>query len=182
MIHDGAAISLDTLDTPPKGIRYEQDFRGGTTISYHRLSPSLLFLIPFTAVWSGISMWGFYGTQISTGTFDLGKSLFGLSFLIGTIILVSLDTYLLIGKTRVTLDGGLGTVFVGVGPIGWTRRFNYRRDSLVTMRLTNISVNDVRQQGILVRTDGKDFVFGTMFSEEAKRFVAAAIMKAAGAS
>src|SRR2546423_1645734 len=58
------------LQNPPKGVRIEEDFQGGMRIRFHRISRSLIFLIPFTALWSGFSMWGIYGSQIRKGEFD----------------------------------------------------------------------------------------------------------------
>ena len=170
-------VSLDCLNNPPRNVRMESDFGGPITITYRRISLALLFLVPFTAFWSGFSMYGIYGTQIIKGEFDLHKSLFGIPFLIGTVILLSIIVFLLLGKWVVTLDRGEGSVFVGVGPIGRTRRFTYNRDTTVSMRMTQVRVNQQPQKGILVRTDKQDFVFGTLIKEESKRFIAAAIMQ-----
>ena len=51
---------------PPKGVKVERDtVRGGTVVTYRRVSiVPLLFLIPFTLIWSGGSMGGIYGSQI----------------------------------------------------------------------------------------------------------------------
>jgi hypothetical protein len=173
-----ADISLESLNKPPRWIKVNRDPRGGKTIVYRRVSPALLFLIPFTALWSGLSMWFIYGAQFRKGQFDLAQSLFGLPFLIGTLILLTAITHLLFGRWEIALRSGAGTVFVGVGPLGWTRHFTYNRQSLVSLRTTNVSVNDVPQKGILVRTRETDFVFGATLHEEAKRFIAASIMKA----
>lgn len=172
-------LSPEIMDHPPRGIRVERDFRDGRVLVYRRLSPTLLFLIPFTAVWSGGSMYGIYGTQIRHGAFNLGESLFGLPFLAGTVVLLGVIGFLLAGKWRISLRNGAGTVFVGVGPLGWTRRFAYDRNTVVALSATSMKVNDVPQKGILVRTGERDFVFGAPLAEAAKRFIAAFIMKAA---
>ncbi len=177
MVCGAAELSLDPLQNIPRGIRMENDLRGGITIIYHRLSPVLLFLIPFAAFWSGGSMWGIYGSQFRKGQFDLAQSLFGLPFLIGTIVLVGVIVFLLFGKWQITLGDGAGSVFVGVGTLGWTRYFTYNRNSLVTMRMTSVEVNHRPQKGISIRTDEKDFIFGTMLKEDAKQFIAAIIAK-----
>jgi hypothetical protein len=159
-------------------VKMERDFSNGLVIVYRSLSPALFFLIPFTAFWSGFSMWGIYGTQFRKGEFNLGQSLFGLPFLIGTVILVSIIVFLLLGSWRITLGKNTGIVFVGVGSLGWTRHFTYARDTVVSMRLTNVRINDVTQKGILIRNGSKDFVFGTLLKDKAKQFIAAVIMKA----
>ena len=175
-----AEISTDLLNAPPKTIKMETGFNGETTIVYHKLSPLLFFFIPFTALWSGGSMIGIYGTQIWNDKFDLGQSLFGIPFLIGTIGLLSVIAYMVFGKWIITLDRGQGTIFVGVGSLGWTRQFSYNKDSLVSLRMTSVRVNEVSQRGVFVRTDDKDFVFGALLKEDAKRFIAAAILQQVG--
>jgi len=174
-----AEISTDILSAPPRGIKVENDFRGGSVITYRKLSPALLFLIPFTAVWSGGSMWGIYGTQLKKGAFDLSQSLFGLPFLLGTVVLLSIIIFAILGKWQISMQQGEGSVFVGVGRLGWNRSFAYGRNTMVSMCATTTRVNQIPQKGIMVRTDGKDFVFGASLKEEAKQFIAASIMKAA---
>lgn len=177
IVSGSSEISLQTLANPPRCVKIDRDYSGATVITYRKLSPMLLFLIPFTAFWSGLSMWGIYGSQLKKGEFDVSQSLFGLPFLLGTVVLLSAITFLLAGKWQITLKRGAGTVFVGVGKIGWTRTFAYNRDTLVALRMTNVNVNGVSQKGVLIRNQAADFIFGTMLKEEAKQFIAAAIMK-----
>jgi hypothetical protein len=179
LISGTAEVSLDSLENPPRGMKVETGFRDELTIVYHRMSPRLLFLIPFTALWSGVSMYGIYGTQIAAGRFELHKSLLGIPFLLGTIVLLGVIAYLMLGKWVVKLSDGEGTVFVGVGFFGWTRRFSYNRNTMVSMRMTDFAVNRQTQPGILVRTDHTDFLFGALLQGNAKRFIAAAIAKQA---
>jgi hypothetical protein len=173
-------LANTSLDNPPRTIRVEEGFGGETTIVYHRLSPMLFFLVPFMALWSGASMIGIYGTQIKNGKFDLEQSLFGLPFAIGTVILLSVIAYLAFGRWAVTLNRGQGTVVVGVGPFVWTRTFSYNQTTIVSLKMTKVSVNDQPQAGVLVRTDDQDFLFGALIPEDAKRFIAAAILREVG--
>jgi hypothetical protein len=177
LVSGASQISLDLLATPPRSIRVEEDF-DGTVITYRRISPAVLFLIPFTAFWSGLSMWGIYGSQFKKGQFELGQCLFGLPFLFGTIVLLSVIASLLFGKWRIALRQGEGSVFFGVGPLGWTRRFTYNRNTVVSLRLTSVRVNEVPQQGIAVQTDGTELVFGSSLKQDAKKFIAAVLTKA----
>ncbi len=179
VVSGSSEISLEALADPPRCVKIERDFSGSTVITYRKLSPVLIFLIPFTAFRSGLSMWGIYGSQFRKGEFDLTQSLFGLPFLFGTVVLLSVIAFLLLGKWRITLKKGSGTVFVGVGTLGWTRTFAYSRETLVSMRMTNVRVNQISQKGILIRNESSDLVFGTMLKEDAKQFIAAAIMKEA---
>lgn len=84
-----------------------------------------LFLIPFTAVWAGGSLSGIYGTQIVEGEFDLQASLFGIPFLIGSIVLISICLMSVFGRTYVANQNGRALIFIGVGSLGWYRRFEW---------------------------------------------------------
>jgi hypothetical protein len=77
-----------------------------------------LFVVPFTCVWSGMSMSGIYGTQIASGVFDPKMSLFGLPFLIGTCVLVGWCAMTIAGKITVTRNSDSLSVFTGVGRFG----------------------------------------------------------------
>ena len=119
---------------PPKHLSVETVIDGiapVTTVRYKRISPLALFFIPFTCLWGGGSMSGIYGSQIIKHEFNLQLSLFGLPFLIGTIILVSACLFMLFGKRVLTLSAGKGTYFTGVGPIGWAKRFTYNYNTKV---------------------------------------------------
>jgi len=180
-----AALRTVTANTavlskpPPKGVKVERDMMGyGTVITYRCVSIfHLIFLIPFTAVWSGFSMYGIYGTQIIKGEFDLGSSLFGIPFLLGTIALVSIILFSLFGKWRIHLNRGHGTVFVGIGILGWKRTFTYNCFSTVTIRDSNMKRNDETLQAITVKTDNTDFSFGSSIKEDAKEFIAATLTR-----
>ncbi|HMP77074.1 MAG TPA: hypothetical protein PKE12_12335 [Kiritimatiellia bacterium] len=170
------------FETPPRGLRAGVNEEGGIELRYRRLSPALLFLIPFTAVWSGFSMWGIYGTQIARREFDLGQSLFGIPFLLGTIVLLGVIAFMLAGHWRVTLWKGGGTVFAGIGRLGWTRAFDYGPTSLVSLRVVPARGDSGPQTHIVVRTEGGDFAFGATIRDDAKRYIAAAIQREASRS
>lgn len=76
-------------------------------------------------------MWGLYGTQIVKRAFDLKLSLFGIPFLIGSVMLVAECLFMLFGKRVLTLSGGEGRYFVGIGPVGKKTRFKYDRNTQV---------------------------------------------------
>ncbi len=167
-------IKID-LNNVPRGIKFIEGENHERIVSYHRFSPILLFLIPFAVCWSGFTLGGIYVTMTSSGKYD-ESMLFGeLPFLIGTITLFSIIIYLLFGSSRLTMDQGEGTFFVGVGKLGWTRKFQYAHDSRVSLKRTNIEVNNVAQNGICVTTDDRDFVFGALMRDDAKEFLIALI-------
>ena len=142
---------------------------------YKKISPVVWFLIPFTAFWSGMSMFGIYGSQIKKGAFDASASLFGLPFLIGTVVLISFIVFLLFGCWRIRFAQEVCEVSVGVGPIRWTRRQAYDRTSRVSLQMSNVRVNNVPQEVICLETDGKVLKFGSMIRGDAKTYIAAVV-------
>ena len=165
------------LQKPPQGVRIVEDHRGETRIRYHRISRALIFLIPFTACWSGLSMFGIYGSQFKKGQFNLGESLFGLPFLIGTVVLCSIILFGLFGRWEITIRRGEGTCFVGVGPAGWRRRFTFGPQASVSLEMSSYRVNQVPQEAITIHEGGAKIIsFGApITSREAKVFIAAAM-------
>jgi hypothetical protein len=113
------------LRRPPKGAWFEQTSRGFEVGASTR-SPQAFFLVPFMMVWSGGSLGGIYGTQIAKGEFNPFISLFGIPFVLGTLVLGSFALMTVAGKVRVRVEGDEGQLFTGVGPFGWTRRFSWR--------------------------------------------------------
>ncbi len=167
-------LDLD-LNDPPKYVKLGTDYLEPVTkIVYKKIPLIVLFIVPFTAVWAGVSTSGIYGSQILNGKFDPVASLFGIPFLIGSIVLVSVCLFMLFGKVVIKLDHGEGSVFMGAGRLGWTRRFTYSRGSMATLKMTNVRVNNVSQEGICINTDGQgNFVFGTMLEQQSKEYIAA---------
>jgi hypothetical protein len=107
---------------PPRGTWFEKDLDGFTVGATTR-SAIAFFLVPFMCVWSGGSLGGIYGSQIASGKFNLGMSLFGIPFLLGTLLFGSIALMSVCGKVTVTVRRGEGVVFTGIGPVGWRKRF-----------------------------------------------------------
>ncbi|MBO9492341.1 hypothetical protein J7384_18410 [Endozoicomonas sp. G2_1] len=122
-----------TFDTaqPVKGV---QVLDNGYKWSIEASNRSLMaiFLVPFTLVWAGGSLSNIYGTQLLNSEFDPVQSLFGLPFLIGSIVLTSITLMSLFGRTYVSNDNGKALVFIGIGSIGWYRRFDWINIDRVT--------------------------------------------------
>ncbi len=100
----------------------DQNQRAQVSLKY---VPARGLLVPFVAIWSGISIGGIYGSQVAQGKFNLLQSLFGLPFLLGTLFLVPLTLMMIFGKVTVQVIGADGMIFTGIGPFGWRRRFNW---------------------------------------------------------
>lgn len=171
------AAEVDELH-PPKGVRLEESVIHGQTIIYKKISPVVYFLIPFTAVWSGVSMFGIYGTQIAKGRFDLYSSLFGLPFLLGTIVLVSIILFNLFGRWQISFSGGTLVVALRLGPLAWTRRHPYDQSTRVRIHHSpDVTVNNRPQQLIFVETQGRTLKFGSTIPEAARVFIAELIRR-----
>lgn len=84
-----------------------------------------LFLFPFMLVWSGISIGAIYGSQIRSGHFNLIPSLFGIPFLIGTLLLAWKALISVMGKVEIRTDRLGGKIFTGIGPFGFTKKFQW---------------------------------------------------------
>ena len=170
------AADLD-LSLPPKGVRIEDNPIRGRSIIYRKIPLVVLFLIPFTAVWSGASMTGIYGRQISKGEFDPGISLFGLPFLVGTIVLVSMILFMLLGRWRFSYNRGLLEVATEIGPLGWTRRLACDKSARVSIRASAWRKNNAPQNQIHVECKGNSLKFGAMIPDDRKTFIAEAIRR-----
>lgn len=120
-----------TLTRPPKGAWYRQTM-SETVIGATTRNPGAFFLIPFTFVWAGGSMTGIYGSQIQSGEFSLVMSLFGLPFLVGSIVLIATTLMSVCGKVEVRLRDRQGVIFVGVGGLGWKRRIHLDHIDTIT--------------------------------------------------
>lgn len=131
---DQDAVSADVLKNPPRGAWFRQEM-DQIVVGASTRSPIALFLVPFMCVWSGGSLGGIYGSQIASGKFDLAAALFGIPFLLGTILFGSIALMTVCGKIEVSI-GRESSVFMGIGRIGWLRRFDWadiktiREDSL----------------------------------------------------
>ena len=174
-------LTDEELARPPKRVSLQRGFGDALTVTCRPRRGTLLFLIPFTAFWSGFSMAGIYGTQIASGTFDPKLSLFGLPFLAGTIVLVTVILYCLFGKTTVTLSKGRVQTFTGLFGVGRTREMECGPGTTVTIGQSGYRVNNVTQPEITVTSGDRSLKFGAMvIPNDALPYVAAVLRRAAG--
>lgn len=165
------------LSAPPKGVRIEESPIHGRTLVYRKVPAQVWFLIPFTAVWSGGSMTGIYGTQIAKGRFEPMLCLFGLPFLIGSVVLISLILFGLFGSWRIRAAGGELTVTMRLGPFGWNRRLAYEPGARVSIADAKWRQNNHTQTLIQVESGGRKLRFGSALNDSAKVFIAEALRR-----
>ena len=169
------------LNSPPAGAWYEpaaDGFSAGATTR----SWMALFIVPFTCVWAGGSMFGIYGTQLVKGHFSLGLSLFGLPFLLGSIFLVSWCAMSVAGKVTVSAHGDRLAIFTGVGPLGVTRIANLSDFKTAREDWGYGSMNG-NQQSRVIRLEGaRAMAFGSMLSIQRRYFLVSALQSALSGS
>jgi len=165
---DQESANPDILRNPPKGAWFKKEM-DSVVVGATTRSPIAFFLVPFMCVWSGGSLGGIYGSQIAKGEFDLGSSLFGIPFLLGSILFWSLALMAVCGKVEVSI-GKLSSVFVGVGKLGWKRRFEWSAVQTIREDGTNISYPGGHQGAIVMEGDTR-LKFGTGLNEKRRYFV-----------
>ena len=168
------------LNSPPSGAWYEPAADGFTAGASTR-SFTALFIVPFTCIWSGGSMFGIYGTQLIKGHFNLPMSLFGIPFLIGSVFLISWCALSVAGKVTVTVHGDRLAIFTGVGPIGITRLANLSDFKSAREDWGRFTNNN--QPSRVIRLEGsRAMAFGSMLSTPRRYFLLAAVQSALSGS
>ena len=163
------------LMNPPKGTWFKQD-GSSWELGCTTRSPVAFFLIPFVCLWSGGSMWCIYGTQFHRGHFYLSQSLFGIPFLIGTLVLVPAALMTMCGKFYVRVESDEGRVFTGIGPLGWSRRFRWSEVREVREWMRKWQRNDRNLP--MIELDGpKPIRFGSGLTEPRRLFFLAALRR-----
>lgn len=156
---DSAEYSRLLYEKPPRGIklvRNQMNPMGEVTLIYSRINPAVLFLIPFTAVWSGFSMFGIYiGPFLKDGKIPLEQALMGLPFVIGSVFLLMSIFSMLFGKRILTLSNGKGTYAFKVFGIGRTKHFELNRSTRIENSETNDQVNHNTQPQITITNGSK---------------------------
>jgi len=179
-LSDTVALSEDDkfdLSTPPPGAWFEQRYNGfrvgATTRSW-----GAWFTVPFTAAWAGGSMFAIYGTQLENGTFDPASALFGLPFVIGSIVLVTLSALKVAGHVTVTVENDKGAIFTGVGPIGWSRHFVWSDVSSIDEEADRFRWHGPGIYNDVIALKGRTRVaFGNLISPARKYFILQALKR-----
>ena len=171
---------------PPKHLKMVVDpesIEGRTTFVFRRFDRMVFFLIPFTAVWGGLSMYGIYVRQFLDHTFRLGESLFGLPFLIGTLVLLATCLYGLFGRQVLTLARGKGRYWRGVGPVGWGRDFVFGRETRIDCAPALIGRRGGVRLELQLREPGSDDVVRICsgMGEASLDYIRAFMMRSVGA-
>jgi len=169
------------LNSPPAGAWYQPAADGFTAGATTR-SWMALFIVPFTCVWAGGSMFGIYGTQFIRGQFSLGPSLFGIPFLLGSMFLVSWCAMMVAGKVTVSVHNDRLAIFTGVGPFGITRVSNLSDFKTAREDWGNGSMNGNRQARVIRLEGARSMAFASMLNTQRRYFLLAALQSALSGS
>ncbi len=163
------------LDDVPKGAWFTTDFHN-TMIGATTRSAIAFFLVPFMLVWSGGALGGIYGSQILSGEFDLMMSLFGIPFIVGSLIFWTFALMAVWGKVEVTFDKTGGQVFTGLGKIGVKKNFLW--SEVDRIEESNFSFKYPGSRGYQIVMEGKKRIsFGSGLNEERRYYVYMALKK-----
>lgn len=155
------------MNNPPKGAWINNGFNE-LTIGASTRSPIAFFLVPFMIVWSGGSLGGIYGTQIVSGKFSLFMSLFGIPFVIGSIIFWSLALMSIWGKVEIKIDKLGGVIFTGLGKFGIKKTFSWDDVSTVRESVSNLKYPGSNGGDILI--EGKKRISFGKGLNQSKRY------------
>lgn len=111
------------LRTPRPGTSFEETGIGWRLVASTR-SHGAFVDVPFAIFWTSLTT-GFTVAQIAAGEFTPFMALFLSPFVLATFVLWAFAAMRIAGKFVVSVERGEGRVFVGVGSIGWTRRFDW---------------------------------------------------------
>ena len=163
------------LKAAPGGSWYQSTMNGWEVGASTR-SPVAFILVPFMCVWSGGSLGGIYGGQLVKGEFNLAISLFGIPFLLGSLLFGAIALMTVCGKVVVSVDRNRGRVFAGVGRLGWTRRFDWA--AITSVAETTTHIRSPGNTGMAIALTGTSrLTFGSNLNEKRRYFLLQALRK-----
>lgn len=190
---------------PPAGVNFSDSGLGMVVSATHRSFGTALGTLAIALFWNGIvSVFvllaiagtlrnlnvplpnGFPAPNMNGSPMSLGMTVFLWIFLTPFIVvgLSMIGTFMMSigGRTEFRMDHNTGTIFTGIGPLGYRRRFEASKVSDVRIddRKWRDSEGDRHHKTcIFIEThEGKVIRFGSMLSEERRKFMAASIHKA----
>lgn len=204
LTRDAELFEVD-LEDPPDGAWYGNEERGLVIGAPHRSAGALLLSLGVAAFWNGIvsifvlialgstlrlagaEMPEWFPAPESDGEpMTSGMTIFLWIFLTPFIVigLGMMGAFLsyLAGRTEVRISGSEGSVFAGIGPLGFCRRFDPRAVESVRIdeKQWRDSDGDHRRtvRIVIESRGGKAIRFGSMLNKPRRRFVAAAVRRA----
>ena len=162
------------MNNPPKGTWKHEDMNN-VIIGASTRSPIAFFMVPFMIVWTGGSVGVLYGQQVISGEFDPFLSLFGVPFIIGSVIFWSLALMAIAGKVEVVI-GADSYVFTGLGKIGKKKKFNWNSIIRIYENVPDSQFN-INNYGRAIFLEGETRIkFGSGLNEK-RRYYLVTVLK-----
>jgi hypothetical protein len=191
------------VSSPPDGTWFREDGRGAVIGATHRSPGQALALLLICLFWNGIvsvfvllslastlqhlglPVPHWFPAPTSHEQFiPLGMTIFLWLFLTPFIAigLAMAAAFLscLGGRTEIRIDRGEVTLFTGIGAIGFRKRFSAlaAKDVRLEDKRWRDSDGDSRRKAqIVIENDSKPIHFGSMLTDERRRFMASALKK-----
>lgn len=195
---DVAPIPASDLANPPKGCWYRDDGVEARVGATCRSLAGAAFMLFFTLFWNGVVsvfvVINVASTLVHMGVavpawfpspngntapnLPLGMTLFLWLFLTPFILIGAFTAAMaltsLFGHVEVRIRDSHGSVFTGVGPVGWRRRFDVASVRSVSIGQTTWKENNQSKPVIAIEAD-KTIQFGSMLHSTHRNFVAGAL-------
>lgn len=144
------------LGSPPSGTSFEHS-KDGWTLRASTRNATGCILIPFTCVWLAVLM----AVGARTGFSDwIGVSI----SLVFTFFFVGLSLMVVFGEIIIAVTGDTGTIFSGIGGIGWRQRFDWSAVDYAKVERTGRGHRQIALVGTTVK-------FGLLLSDERKSYI-----------
>jgi hypothetical protein len=156
------------MNVPP-GAWFEETadgFSAGARFRSHLSTYVVLFTLFFSVVSLSIA----YGYQLVTGQFDPGLSLFGIPFLVATIVLGTVSLVAVWGRCTLVVRGDAAELFTGIGPFGRRRRFRWSGIYAVNEVKSKVEVNETTLPTLCLEGDTR-VRFGVLLTTERRHFL-----------
>jgi len=190
---------------PPAGVNFSDSGWGVVVTATHRSFVTALGTLAIALFWNGIvSVFvllaiagtlrnlnvplpnGFPAPNMNGSPMSLGMTVFLWIFLTPFIVigLSMIGAFIMSigGRTEFRKDHNTGTIFTGIGPLGYRRSFEASKVSGVRIddrRWRDSDGDRNRKICICIEThEGKIICFGSQLSEERRKFMAASVHKA----
>jgi|GEM_PF-4903774 len=110
---------------PPDGAGFRET-PDGFIITASARSKLAFFAVSFAVVWDVLVIDGLLGLGDGSAILDFGQTFVAVIFLVGAVVLTGFAILKTVGSLRVEANGVEGRIFLGVGPVGRTQKFNWR--------------------------------------------------------
>ena len=103
--------------------------------------------------------------------------LFLLPFIVIGLAFIGTVLSCLLGRTEVRIANSKGIIFIGVGGLGWRRRFDASQIKAIKLHTSNNREGSNSVSVMLETREGKQLKFGSLLTNERRQFILAALRK-----